>query len=76
MNYALFHQYRDPGLLDEDTLDRWSRFRRDIEAETPVLDDATSPTVELTYRVCVLDDKGTATTWDTVVRRLPAFTQR
>lgn len=37
MNYALFHQYRDPGLLDEDTLDRWSRFRRDIEAETPVL---------------------------------------
>ena len=37
MNYALFHQYRDPALLDDDTLDRWSRFRRDIEAETPVL---------------------------------------
>ena len=37
MNYALFHQYRDPGLLDEDTLDRWSRFRRDIEADAPVL---------------------------------------
>jgi Ser/Thr protein kinase RdoA (MazF antagonist) len=37
MNYALFHQNRDPGLLDEDTLDRWSRFRRDIEADTPVL---------------------------------------
>jgi len=37
MNYALFHQYRDPGLLDEDTLDRWGRFRRDIEADTPVL---------------------------------------
>jgi Ser/Thr protein kinase RdoA (MazF antagonist) len=38
MNYALFHQYRDPSLLDEDTLDRWERFRRDIEAETPVLE--------------------------------------
>jgi Ser/Thr protein kinase RdoA (MazF antagonist) len=38
MNYALFHQYRDPALLDEDTLDRWGRFRRDIEAETPVLE--------------------------------------
>ena len=38
MNYALFHQYRDPGLLDEDTLDRWGRFRRDIEADTPVLE--------------------------------------
>ena len=37
MNYALFHQYRDPALLDENTLDRWSRFRRDIEADTPVL---------------------------------------
>jgi Ser/Thr protein kinase RdoA (MazF antagonist) len=37
MNYALFHQYRDPALLDDDTLDRWSRFRRDIEADTPVL---------------------------------------
>ena len=38
MNYALFHQYRDPALLDEDTLDRWGRFRRDIEADTPVLE--------------------------------------
>lgn len=37
MNYALFHQYRDPAVLDEDTLDRWSRFRRDIEAELPVI---------------------------------------
>jgi Ser/Thr protein kinase RdoA (MazF antagonist) len=37
MNYALFHQYRDPSVLDQDTLDRWSRFRRDIEDETPVL---------------------------------------
>jgi amicoumacin kinase len=37
MNYALFHQYRDPELLDEDTLDRWSRFRRDIEGEVPVV---------------------------------------
>src|SRR3954471_15943689 len=38
MNYALFHQYRDPALLDEDTLDRWGRFRRDIEADTPVIE--------------------------------------
>ena len=37
MNYALFHQYRDRALLDDDTLDRWSRFRRDIEADTPVV---------------------------------------
>lgn len=37
MNYALFHQYRDPAVLDEDTLDRWGRFRRDIEADTPVI---------------------------------------
>lgn len=37
MNYALFHQYRDPGLLDEATLDSWHRFRRDIEADAPVL---------------------------------------
>jgi len=37
MNYALFHQYRDPGVLDETTLDSWSRFRRDIEADVPVL---------------------------------------
>ncbi|MEZ4361897.1 MAG: phosphotransferase [Kofleriaceae bacterium] len=38
MNYALFHQYRDPDLLDEDTLDRWGRFRRDIETDTPVIE--------------------------------------
>jgi amicoumacin kinase len=37
MNYALFHQYRDPAVLDDATLDRWSRFRRDIEADTPVV---------------------------------------
>jgi amicoumacin kinase len=37
MNYALFHQYRDPALLDDDVRDRWSRFRRAIEADTPVL---------------------------------------
>jgi amicoumacin kinase len=37
MNYALFHQYRNPALLDEDTLSRWARFRRDIEAEVPVV---------------------------------------
>ncbi|HEY1547793.1 MAG TPA: hypothetical protein VGG28_08235, partial [Kofleriaceae bacterium] len=38
MNYALFHQYRDPALLDEQTLDRWGRFRRDIEGDTPVIE--------------------------------------
>lgn len=38
MNYALFHQYRDPALLDDDTLDRWGRFRRGIEADTPVVE--------------------------------------
>jgi Ser/Thr protein kinase RdoA (MazF antagonist) len=37
MNYALFHQYRDPAVVDDDTLDRWHRFRRDIEADTPVV---------------------------------------
>ncbi len=37
MNYALFHQYRDPARLDEATLDSWRRFRRDIEADAPVL---------------------------------------
>jgi Ser/Thr protein kinase RdoA (MazF antagonist) len=37
MNYALFHQYRDPAEQDADTLDTWARFRRDIEAETPVV---------------------------------------
>ncbi|HEY8088539.1 MAG TPA: phosphotransferase [Polyangiaceae bacterium] len=38
MNYALFHQYRDPALVDEPTLDAWRRFRRDIEGGKPVLD--------------------------------------
>jgi Ser/Thr protein kinase RdoA (MazF antagonist) len=38
MNYALFHQYRDPDALDEQTLDAWRRFRRDIEADKPVID--------------------------------------
>ena len=38
MNYALFHQYRDPEVRDEPTLDSWHRFRRDIEADTPVLE--------------------------------------
>jgi Ser/Thr protein kinase RdoA (MazF antagonist) len=37
MNYALFHQYRDPDVIDDDIRDRWSRFRRDIEADTPVI---------------------------------------
>ena len=37
MNYALFHQYRDPARVDDATLDAWRRFRRDIEADTPVL---------------------------------------
>jgi Ser/Thr protein kinase RdoA (MazF antagonist) len=37
MNYALFHQYRDPDHLDDFDRDRWRRFRRDIEARTPVL---------------------------------------
>jgi Ser/Thr protein kinase RdoA (MazF antagonist) len=37
MNYALFHQYRDPDRLDDETLDAWRRFRRDIEADAPVL---------------------------------------
>jgi amicoumacin kinase len=37
MNYALFHQYRAPDQLDAQTLDVWRRFRRDIEADTPVL---------------------------------------
>jgi len=37
MNYALFRQWRDPALLDDDTLDRWSRFPREIEADTPVV---------------------------------------
>lgn len=38
MNYALFHQYRDRDTLTEDDRDTWRRFRRDIEAATPVLD--------------------------------------
>lgn len=38
MNYALFHQYRDPELRDEDTMNRWGRFVRDIEGEVPVID--------------------------------------
>ncbi len=37
MNYALFHQYRDREHVDEADLDSWRRFRRDIEANTPVL---------------------------------------
>jgi len=37
MNYALFHQYRDPALLDDATLDYWTRARCDIEAGVPVL---------------------------------------
>lgn len=38
MNDALFHQDRDPAVLDDDTLDRWGRFRRDIEADVPVVE--------------------------------------
>jgi len=38
MNYALFHQYRDPSTLTEEDRDAWRRFRRDIEAGTPVLE--------------------------------------
>ena len=37
MNYALFHQYRNRDRVDEADLDRWHRFKRDIEANTPVL---------------------------------------
>ena len=37
MNYALFHQYRDRGLLDDAGRDAWRRFRRDIEGDAPVL---------------------------------------
>jgi Ser/Thr protein kinase RdoA (MazF antagonist) len=37
MNYALFHQYRDPERVTDAELDSWRRFRRDIEAGTPVL---------------------------------------
>src|SRR5262249_22317934 len=38
MNYALFHQHRDPAVVNEAVLDRWSRFRRDIEGEIPVIE--------------------------------------
>ena len=38
MNYALFHQYRDPAVVTAEERDAWRRFRRDIEADTPVLD--------------------------------------
>ena len=38
MNYALFHQYRDPNALTDEDRDAWRRFRRDIEAGTPVVD--------------------------------------
>jgi len=38
MNYALFHQYRDPAQLDDQALDSWHRFRRDIEGDRPVID--------------------------------------
>jgi hypothetical protein len=37
MNYALFHQYRDPARLTDADRDSWRRFRRDIEADKPVL---------------------------------------
>jgi len=38
MNYALFHQYRNPEVLTAEQQDAWRRFRRDIEAGTPVVD--------------------------------------
>jgi amicoumacin kinase len=38
MNYAQFHQYRDPDALDESGRARWTRFVQDIESETPVID--------------------------------------
>lgn len=38
MNYALFHQYRDPEVVDDEVRDRWSRFVRDIEGDAPVVD--------------------------------------
>ncbi|MEO8551540.1 MAG: phosphotransferase [Kofleriaceae bacterium] len=38
MNYALFHQYRDPDVVDDDVRDRWSRFVRDIEGDVPVIE--------------------------------------
>ncbi len=42
MNYALFHQYRDPTALTDEDRDAWRRSRRDIEAGTPVLDLAST----------------------------------
>lgn len=36
MNYALFHQYREPDAKDD--RDSWHRFRRDIESDVPVVD--------------------------------------
>lgn len=38
MNYALFHQYRNRDHPTDEDRDTWRRFRRDIEAATPVLD--------------------------------------
>jgi Ser/Thr protein kinase RdoA (MazF antagonist) len=39
MNYALFHQYREPDVsrLSDDRKEAWRRFRRDIEGDVPVL---------------------------------------
>jgi Ser/Thr protein kinase RdoA (MazF antagonist) len=37
MNYALFHQYRDPEQVNDSVLDGWRRFRRDIESDKPVI---------------------------------------
>ena len=37
MNYALFHQIRDPEKPTVADIDTWRRFRRDIEAAKPVL---------------------------------------
>ena len=37
MNYALFHQYRDPQQVTDSDRDTWRRFRRDIESKKPVL---------------------------------------
>jgi hypothetical protein len=37
MNYALFHQYRNWQHVTAEDRDSWRRFRRDIEAATPVL---------------------------------------
>ena len=37
MNYALFHQYRDPERVTDADRDSWRRFRRDIETNKPIL---------------------------------------